>query len=341
MILKKTKILHGINPHNIPREIINSAEPVVFKQLVGDWPAVQAGRISDRESVDYLKKFYNGNLTIVSKIPAENKGRMFYNENCTRLNYESFKGRIDEALDAILGGVDQSGGPAYYIASNIIATHLPGFSDQNNIVIPRNKHIDAMEERVSIWIGGETTATCHFDALDNIACCVAGKRRFTLFPPDQISNLYPGPLEPTPGGQVISLVDFKNPDFQKFPRFQDALLAAQVADLEPGDALYLPTMWWHNVESLAQYNILVNYWWDDAPSFLTSGMNALYMAMLGVRDKSAHERAGWKHVFNHYIFDGPEKSNSFIPPEARGFLNILDRLGVRKLRALLINKLNR
>ena len=140
---------------------------------------------------------------------------------------------------------------------------------------------------------------------------------------------------------MISLVDFKNPDFQKFPRFKEALQNAQVAELEPGDALYLPTMWWHHVESLQPYNVLVNYWWDDQPSFLASGMNALYMAMLGIRDKSAHEREGWKQVFNHYIFDGPEKAYAFIPEEARGFLHTLDRLSVRKLRAFLINKLNR
>lgn len=339
--MKQTKILHGIRPDNIPVDVINSAEPVVFKQLVSGWPMVQAGLFSDQASVDYLKSFYNGNSTIVCKIPAENSGRMFYSDNCTRLDYESFKGRIDETLDAILDGASQINAPAYYIASNIIDTHLPGFNEQNTISIPRAKHAEAMEERVSIWIGGATTATCHFDALDNIACCVAGKRRFTLFPPNQISNLYPGPLEPTPGGQVISLVDFKNPDLQKFPRFQEALVNAQVAELEPGDAIYMPSMWWHHVESLKPYNVLVNYWWDDAPAFLTSGMNALYMAMLGVRDKSPHEREAWKHVFNHYIFDGPEKSNAHIPVEARGFLQTLDRLGIRKLRALLINKLNR
>lgn len=339
--MKSIKILHGIKPHNIPRDVFTSAEPVVLKQLVGDWPIVQAGQRSDQASVDYLKSFYNGNPTIVCKIPAENNGRMFYNDNCTQLDYESFKGRIDETLDAILEGIHQKDHPVYYIASNIIDTHLPGFNDNNNLVIPRDKHPDAMTERVSIWIGGKTTATCHFDALDNLACCVAGKRRFTLFPPDQISNLYPGPLEPTPGGQVISLVDFKNPDFEKFPKFKDALANAQVADLEPGDALFMPSMWWHNVESLAPYNILVNYWWDDAPAFLTSGMNALHMAMLGIRDKSVHEREAWKQVFNHYIFDGAEKASNHIPSEARGFLQTLDRLGVRKLRALLINKLNR
>lgn len=339
--MKKTKILHGINSHTIPRDVINSAEPVVLKQLVGNWPLVHAGKASSQTSVDYLKSFYNGTPTIICKIPSENNGRMFYNDKCTKLDYESFKGRIDETLDVILEGIYRKSDPAYYIASNIIDTHLPGLSGVNNILIPRDMHADAMKERVSIWIGGATTATCHFDALDNIACCVAGRRRFTIFSPDQISNLYPGPLEPTPGGQVISLIDFKNPDFQKFPRFQEALLTAQVADLDPGDALYLPSMWWHHVESLESYNVLVNYWWDDAPSFLTAGMTALYVAMLGIRDKSSHEREAWKHVFNHYIFDGPEKSNFFIPSEARGFLHTLDRLGVRKLRALLINKLNR
>lgn len=339
--MKITKCLYGINPDSIPREVISSAEPVVLKQLVSNWPLVQAARKSDEASVDYLKSFYNEQPSTVCKIPPEHGGRMFYSENCTKLDYESYRGRIDEALDAILDGKHQPDSPTFYIASNLIDTHLPGLRDTNDIVIPRDKHAEAMAERVSIWLGGATTATCHFDALENIACCVAGQRRFTLFPPDQISNLYPGPLEPTPGGQVISLVDFKNPNFQKFPRFKEALQNAQVAELEPGDALYLPTMWWHHVESLQPYNVLINYWWDDKPSFLSSGINALYIAMLGIRDKSPHEREGWKHLFNHYIFDGPEKANTFIPEEARGFLQTLDRLGARKLRAFLINKLNR
>jgi hypothetical protein len=338
---KKIKILDGVSPHAIPKNIIDSAEPIVFKQMVSDWPVVTAGKTSDGASVDYLKSFYNGTPTVVCKIPSQNKGRMFYNENCTELNYESFKGRIDETLDAILDGVDKLNAPAYYIASNIINTHLPGFSDANSLSVPRQRHPEALNERVSVWIGGATTATCHFDALDNVACCVAGKRRFTLFAPDQVGNLYPGPLDPTPGGQVISMVDFKNPDFEQFPGFKDALATAQVAELEPGDAIYIPAMWWHHVEGLAPYNVLVNYWWEDAPKYLSSGMNALHAAMLGIRDKSAHERAAWRHLFEYYVFNGSDKSNAHIPLEARGFLSILDRLGARKLRALLINKLNR
>jgi oxalate decarboxylase/phosphoglucose isomerase-like protein (cupin superfamily) len=47
----------------------------------------------------------------------------------------------------------------------------------------------------------------------------------------------------------------------RFPRFQQALEAASVAGMEPGDAIFVPSMWWHHVESLASFNILVNYWW--------------------------------------------------------------------------------
>lgn len=340
-VLKEVKVLEGITPENIPQDIINSPEPVVIRQLVRDWPLVRIGLTSNAAAVDYLKSFYNGRPTIVCKSPAENNGRLFYNENFTKMNYESYKGRIDETLDAILDSSNRKDAPNYYIASNVIDTHFPGLKSENDLVVPRNKYPESAGETVSIWIGSTATASCHFDALDNLACCIIGRRRFTVFPPDQVRNLYPGPLEPTPGGQVISLVDFKNPDFEKFPRFKDALAVSCVAELEPGDALFLPSMWWHHVESLSPFNVLVNYWWTDAPRYLTSGMTALFLAMLGIRDKPRHEREGWKHLFDHYIFDGPESANAKIPPEARGFLEPLDEVSARKLRALLINKLNR
>src|SRR3546814_19620038 len=77
----------------------------------------------------------------------------------------------------------------------------------------------------------------HYDLMENVACCVAGRRRFTLFPPDQLANLYPGPFELTPAGTPVSMVDPFAPDLDRYPRFAEAGTHARGATLEPGEAL--------------------------------------------------------------------------------------------------------
>ncbi|WP_150531559.1 cupin-like domain-containing protein, partial [Staphylococcus aureus] len=130
------------------------------------------------------------------------------------------------------------------------------------------------------WIGNRTPARARHDIARTLAGCAAGRRRVPLVPPDQIANLGPGPLGPPPGGQVISMVAFAEPDFARHPRFREAMAAAQVAELEPGDLLFYPALWWHHVEALARFNILVNYWWNDAPAFLDTPQTTLLHAML-------------------------------------------------------------
>jgi hypothetical protein len=193
----------------------------------------------------------------------------------------------------------------------------------------------------AIWIGNRTIASSHYDSPNNIACCVVGKRRFTLFPPEQIFNLYPGPLEPTPGGQAISLVDFAAPDLEKFPRFRAALEAGQVAEVEPGDAVFIPSMWWHHVQALSDFNTLVNYWWTTLPPFIPTPMNTLYHAIWTLRDRPENEKMAWKQVFDYYVFGPSGLAGEHLPEAARGVLGPITEDQARLIRAMLINKLNR
>ncbi|MDC2891063.1 cupin-like domain-containing protein [Psychrosphaera sp. G1-22] len=103
---------------------------------------------------------------------------------------------ISEVLDLIMATLNAPLTPSYYIASSFVDKHLPSLRENNDLDI--SKHINSglmSKPEMKIWLGNATLAACHYDTSDNIACCVVGNRRFTLFPPEQIHNLYPDPLE--------------------------------------------------------------------------------------------------------------------------------------------------
>jgi hypothetical protein len=216
---------------------------------------------------------------------------------------------------------------------------------------------DAMEggmARLSGWLlkavhafrrntraGSRKNIAAHYDLPDNLAVVAAGRRRFTLFPPEQIHNLYMGPLDPTPAGQSISLVDFSAPDFERYPRFRQALDAGECVDLAPGDALFIPSMWFHHVESLDAVNLLINAWWRDTPAYIDSPLSALRLALMTLNALPERDRQTWRHHFQHFIFGADETTWAHIPPHARGVLGTLDEDTVRQARTQLLTQLKR
>lgn len=330
------KEVHGIDPDNIPAEILNSDQPLLLKGIASHWPLVQAGLRSHEEADAYLRSFYSGMTVNAFLGEPENGGYYSYNKEMSGLNYAAERTQLNLVLDKILAAKNNPQPPTYYVGSTTVDVCLPGFRAQNDFKIP-----PAENPLISVWIGNKSRIPCHYDAPDNLACNVVGHRRFTVFPPEQIENLYPGPLDFNPAGQQISLVDFANPDFEKFPRFRTAIAAGQVAELSPGDALYLPSMWWHHIEGLTPFNVLVNYWWRTSPEFVGPAINVLKHAILTMRDLPERERAAWKALFDFYIFGDNDVPRENIPPEVQGLLAPLDDMKSRQLRAWLINRLNR
>lgn len=326
----------GIDPRTLlPDDILRSPQPVVLRGLVTHWPLVRAGLDSPRAACDYLKKFYRGSAVTVMAAPPEIKGRFFYNADLSGFNFSLSKATLGEVLDELvrLGGQPDAG--AIYVGSTIIDTCLPGLRGENDVPL------GGRAASANIWIGNRTRVAAHHDGPDNLACVVAGRRRFTLFPPEEVSNLYIGPIEITPAGQPISLVDFANPDFERFPKFRQALARSRVAELGPGDALVIPSLWWHHIEGLEDFNVLINYWWDPAPPYVDAPLLALLFAMMTIRDLPPEKRAAWEAQFRHYVFDANDTTAAHIPKERRRLLGALDMDLVRKTRAYILGRLKR
>ncbi len=91
--------------------------------------------------------------------------------------------------------------------------------------------------------------------------------------------------------------------------------------MEAGDALYIPGMWWHHVEALDAFNVLVNYWWQTVAGLAwTRRSNALMHALLSLRDLPPAQRAAWRGIFDHYVFAADDTAAAHIPERGRGVL---------------------
>jgi hypothetical protein len=333
--------IRGLTLGAIPyAELLESRQPAILKGVVKEWEIARRGRQSPQAVMDYLGAFDSGRPVVGYTGAPEIGGRFFYDPEMRGLNFEGKRVPLNEFLGRIAQHLEDPSAPSLYIGSTDLDLYLPGLHAENRLPL-NDRMFDGNPPTVSIWIGNRTVASTHYDFSNNIACNLVGHRRFTLFPPDQIGNLYPGPFQPTPGGQVVSMVDLRDPDFDRYPRFREALGHAQVAELEPGDALFYPAMWWHNVEALDPFNVMINYWWNLSPAFMDTPMITLLHAILSLRDRPEQEKQAWKELFDYYVFEGGDRPREHLPEHARGVLAPLDEINARRLRADVLQRLNR
>jgi hypothetical protein len=313
----------------------SSSKPFVVRGLARDWPLVRSGIDGGGKGArDYLlgharKRPFEVNIGEPGK-----GGRLFYDEQMG-MNFRMGRAALADIFAGIDANVGKPDAPVIYLSSLNIHEYFDGLHEANKV------ELFGRETRDSIWIGTRTEIAAHNDIPNNLAVCAVGRRRFTLFPPEVFADLYLGPLENTPAGRPVSMVDQSNPDFARYPGFRSALEQAELAELEPGDALFIPSMWYHHVEALDPFNVLVNYWWRDTPLFLGDPEQALLHAILAVRDLSDDARERWRKLFDHYVFSAGDRASAHLPPGKRGILDRLNAESAGRLRAFLLRGLSR
>jgi hypothetical protein len=314
------------------REILASCRPLILRNQVAAWPAVAAGRQAPQTFCDYVLGFDRGLAMEAFFGPPEIEGKYFYQAGFSDFNFERRQIGFSAAVKAVVENLGKPGASSIYAGSVPVDVYLPGFTQANPMAL-----LDGVNPR--IWIGHRSNVSCHYDAMENIACVVAGTRRFTLYPPELIGKMYIGPIDRTMAGQPVSLAASSAPDAERFPLFEPLRDQALTAELGPGDALFLPKLWWHQVEGTAPFNCLINYWWDAFRTGPDAPYTAMLLAMLTIADRPQAERAAWKAWFDHYVFRSEGHPLRHLPPEEHGMLGPLKPDAYGRLRAYVMHLL--
>ncbi|MGH8253321.1 MAG: cupin-like domain-containing protein [Steroidobacteraceae bacterium] len=326
-----------IDRKRFEEEIVPLNRPAVIRGLVNHWPAVNAARESPQALAEFVRPFSKEQPVTVLHADAGMRGRFFYDDALQGLNFKNELMTIGGLLTRLLQGMTAVQGPALYAGAVPVVEHLPKFGASHSLEMLDS----AIPCRTALWIGNRTRAAAHFDESSNVICVIGGRRRYTLFSPEQIRNLYFGPLDRTPAGVPISMVDFARPDYQRFPRFRTALENAEVAELNPGDALYMPTHWVHQGESLDSFGLMMNFWWQASALRVLSPYFTLMHSLITMRGLTPVERAAWRAVFDVYVFNSDCDPAQHLPEASRGILNPLTPVQVQGLIGALQESLDR
>jgi len=310
---KFTAQWHNVTAQTLQEDIIPLYKPAILKNAINDWDITTKVAKSPNEILNYREEkidyppigLFIGDKSI--------HGRYAYGQSVNERNFKQVETNLENILAHLNNYTDDSPVTAYAGAVDI-RSQLPQFERFNPFpILPKDK-----QAAPRAWIGNAAQISNHFDLSDNIACVVSGKREFTLFPPEQVSNLYVAPIDKTLAGPPASLVDISQPDFDAHPRYAQALESAEIATLEPGDALYIPSLWWHSVKSTGKFCMLVNYWWNNPKFRQDNTMMAMIHGLFSISHLPRAERQAWKSLFEYFVFQLDEVALSHLPENQRG-----------------------
>lgn len=333
-VLARTREWRNVDRETFDNEIRPLDRPAVLKGIAGDWPVVRAATQSWQALYDYIRQRDTGHPTETYVGPPNIKGTFFYHDDMSGLNFDRRLLPFHETISAIIALSNRSDAPALF-APGALGTILPEFVRENTL------DILAKNAELRLWGGNAVTTPTHYDTVDNVACVAAGRRRFTFFPPDQLRNLYIGPLDLTPGGMPTSMVRVAEPDLVRYPNYAKALAAGESAELEPGDAVFIPNHWWHNVESLEPVNLLVNFWWLDSSRGPASPFAALAHGLLSISALPESRREIWRQMFDHYVFQTGGDPVPYLPPDRRGMLGPMSAKLENYMRTQIVRSMTR
>jgi hypothetical protein len=220
---KEVERRSGLRAEDFARQYLNPMIPVVITDMMDAWPARQ------KWSMAYFKAQY-GRLRVPVVSRNYSKPGKSYMQPDRVISFQEYL----EILES---------GP----------TQLRIFAWNIFRVAPELRHDFTMptimdgfvNELPYMFFGGEgSKVPLHYDIdMSHVLLHqIEGRKRLLLFAPDQSRSLYHHPFT------VASYVDLNRPDFAQYPALAGAKGWEVV--LQPGEALFIPSGYWHYTEYL-------------------------------------------------------------------------------------------
>lgn len=246
------------------REFLGRGRPVVIERGASDWPA------RDAWTPERLKHRLAGRTV---KVASSERDVFGYDEAEAAYSVEELP--FAEAADLIMRVRPSS--RRYYLMQQSIPREFPELVPD----LPAPEYIGGARAHPHLWFGTEGNLTpLHYDMANNLFGQLMGRKRFLLFDPAQSERLYP--RDAASRHHNLSEVDPERPDPARHPRFVEA--RSWTCEVGPGDLLFLPAFWWHQVRSL-EVGLSVSVWWSPRPEQFLAPMARRMAPVLYARDR--------------------------------------------------------
>ncbi len=208
---------------------VAGSRPLVLTDVARDWPALQ--RWSPQDLSDRF-----GHLQV--DIQAERSADPHYEVN--KLDHRRSVRLADFVAQVLAGGATND----YYLTANNEVLRRPEFAPLLADIgtLPDFCDPAQLAERASFWFGPAGTNTpLHHDTLMLCHTQIVGRKRWRFISPLQTPLLYNS-------FEVYSPIDIDRPDLNRYPLFAQATVLEVI--VEPGETVFLPLGWWHQVTAL-------------------------------------------------------------------------------------------
>lgn len=207
---------------------LRPGRPVILIDIARDWPAIEGWQF------DRLKARFADQAV---QVQAGRSSDPDFELNKVHLVRTM---RFGDFIDRILS--DDAGNDCYLTAFNELAKR-PEFAAMVAQIGGLPPYVDRarLHTGLHIWIGGRSITPLHHDTVMLFHTQVVGRKRWRMISPLDTPRVYNYT-------GVFSKVDLDTLDLERHPRMKDVRWIDLT--LEPGETLFLPLGWWHQVNAL-------------------------------------------------------------------------------------------